>query len=234
MKNKIKNNTKKTLDTNVCTCSKGHKFLAAVALIGLFACGLFLGLSYNQNDYIKNYGLGAEECDAIAQEIVTITTAGATSENIDALRELYEAYSSGCAGRLVMVEKNAPLQSSEQHQEFIATCSRIELLLKERLYPETELEAWRHLQNAYTYSTLAEKGCVENSDMYKSLAIREIEIATALAPEETMNEPEVEVVIDTYKKLDMQHEAQVFLDKVEKLTEPAIDFILKMEKIINE
>ena len=81
---------------------------------------------------------------------------------------------------------------------------------------------------------LTDKVVFENADMYKSLALREIEIATALQPAESMEENSVEVVIDTYKKLDMQKEAQVFLDKIEQLTDPAIDFILKMEKIINE
>lgn len=226
--------TKLTKATNVCTCSRRHKIWAAIALAGLFACGLFVGLSYNSGNENKRLALGVEECDAIAQEIINITKTGATNETVGTLRELNEAYSNGCAGRLVIIEKEAVETKNAEHPEIIATCSRIEQLLKTRLYPETESEAWKHLSNADTYSTLAEKGCSENADMYKSLALREIEIATALQPAESMGENSVEVVIDTYKKLDMQKEAQVFLDKIEQLTDPAIDFILKMEKIINE
>ena len=226
--------TKLTKATNVCTCSRGHKIWAAIALVGLFACGLFVGLSYNSGNENKRLALGVEECDAIAQEIINITKTGATSETVGTLRELNEAYSNGCAGRLVIIEKEAVETKTTEHPEIIATCSRIEQLLKERLSPETSTDFYDHLYNADTYSTLAEKGCSENADMYKSLALREIEIATALQPAESMGENSVEVVIDTYKKLDMQKEAQVFLDKIEQLTDPAIDFILKMEKIINE
>lgn len=226
--------TKLTKSTNVCTCSRGHKIWAAIALVGLFACGLFVGLSYNGSNENKRLALGVEECDAIAQEIINITKTGATNETVETLRELNKAYSNGCAGRLVIIEKETVETKNAEQPEIIATCSRIEQLLKERLNPETSTDFYAHLYNAETYSTLAEKGCSENADMYKSLALREIEIATALRPEETMEENSVEVVIDTYKKLDMQKEAQVFLDKIEKLTDPAIDFILKMEKIINE
>lgn len=232
----MKKTAKKELKTvQPCTCSTRHKIWGAVALAGLFSCGLLLGLSYSI-DGMNNRKLllGAEECDAIAQEIVNITTAGANEGNIDALRDLNEAYSSGCAGRLVIIEKSTPVQVSEQQPKIMATCSRIEQLLKERLFSEDSVEAWKHASNAYTYSTLAEKGCAENADMYKTLALREIEITTALQPEENLGTREVETVIDAYKKLDMQREAQAFLDKVEKLSEPAIDFILKMEKIINE
>lgn len=232
MKKTAKKDTKTVQN---CTCSTRHKIWGAVALAGLFSCGLLLGLSYSI-DYSDSHkvSLGAQECDAIAQEIVSITTRGATEENVDALRDLNEAYSNGCAGRLVIIEKSMPVQVSEQQPKIMATCSRIEQLLKERLFSEDSVEAWKHASNAYTYSTLAEKGCAENADMYKTLALREIEITTALQPEESLGTREVETVIDAYKKLDMQREAQAFLDKVEKLSEPAIDFILKMEKIINE
>ena len=55
-----------------------------------------------------------------------------------------------------------------------------------------------------------------------------------LQPEENMGENDAEIVIDTFKKLDMQQEAKEFLDKIERLVDPATDFILQMEQIINE
>lgn len=118
--------------------------------------------------------------------------------------------------------------------ELMPTCMRIEELLKARLAPEDTLIVDYHLYNADTYSVLADAGCPENSEFYKSMALREIEIATALQPVEDMGTNETEIIIDTYKKLDMQQQAREFLDKVQKLTDPAIEFILKMEKIINE
>ncbi len=91
-----------------------------------------------------------------------------------------------------------------------------------------------YLHNAELYASLVQKGCPENRGKYKELALQQIDIATALKAEKEMENDEVESVIDTYKKLQMQEQAQQILDKVQKLTNPAIDFILQMEKIINE
>ncbi len=233
-------NTKKTSGKNsaavncpINCCSTSHKIWSAIALAGLFACGLILGLSYRSGNE-QPAAISAEQCDAIANEIVKITTDGANVENINSLNELNAAYSNGCAGRLVIIERPVAAAPSQKHPEIMATCARIEKLLIARLYPEDSPEYWRHLQNADTYSSLADKGCAENADMYKALALRELEIATALQPEENMGENDAEIVIDTFKKLDMQQEAKEFLDKIERLVDPATDFILQMEQIINE
>ncbi len=213
-------------------CSTGHKIWSAVALAGLFACGLILGLTYNEGN-MPRQNFDPEQCDAIASEIVNITTNGATAENIDVLKELKEKYSSGCAGRLVLIEKTSIVDANKS-QEIMSTCARIESLLKQRLYSEDSVNYIDHLANADTYSSIAENGCSENADMYKALALRELEIATALQPEKNMRQRDAAIVIDTFKKLDMQREAKEFLNKIEKLIDPATDFILQMEQVINE
>lgn len=225
-------NAKQEKACSVNCCSLGHKIWGAVALAGLFACGLMIGLGYNgnKNDAEK---LTAQECDAIANEIVNITSSGATRDNVDVLNNLNTAYSNGCAGRLVIVERES-IAPVAPKPEIMSTCARIEQLLKQRLFPEDSTEYFAHLRNADTYSTLADKGCADNADMYKTLALRELEIATALQPTENMGTNDAEIVIDTFKKLDMQREAQEFLNKIEQLIDPATDFILKMEQVINE
>ena len=140
--------------------------------------------------------------------------------------KLKDAYSSGCAGRLVIIERT-PVVAAEEKSEIMSTCSRIEQLLKERLIPEDDTRYEAHLRNADTYSTLAERGCEENADMYKTLALREIEIATALQPEEYMTENDTVIVIDTFKKLNMQREAKEFLNKIEKLIELVAIIVVK-------
>lgn len=215
-------------------CSVGHKVWSAVALAGLFACGLILGLSYRDDGAARN-ALTAQQCDAIANEIVSITQRGATPDDAKTLQDLNTAYSNGCAGRLVVIEREVVASPVVESQpEVMATCVRIEQLLKQRLFPEDSASYVNHLSNADTYSTLADRGCADNADMYKTLALRELEIASALQPTENMGTRDAEIVIDTFKKLDMQREAQEFLDKVEQLIDPATDFILKMEQIINE
>lgn len=220
-------------DCPVNCCSVGHRIWGAVALAGLFSCGLFLGLAYGGNGAVRNQ-LSAQQCDVIANEIISITQRGANADDAKTLQELNDAYSAGCAGRLVVIERTSVVPVSENHPEIMATCVRIEQLLKDRLYPESEPEYWKHLQNADTYSTLADRGCADNAEMYKTLALRELEIATALQPTEDMQVGDAEIVIDTFKKLDMQREAQDFLNKIEQLIDPATEFILKMEQIINE
>lgn len=229
------NSGKNAKQEKVCSvncCSLGHKIWGAVALAGLFACGLMIGLGCNgnKNDVEK---LTAQECDAIANEIINITSSGATRDNVDVLNNLNTAYSNGCAGRLVIVERES-IAPVAPKPEIMSTCARIEQLLKQRLFPEDSTEYFAHLRNADTYSTLADKGCADNADMYKTLALRELEIATALQPTENMGTNDAEIVIDTFKKLDMQREAQEFLNKIEQLIDPATDFILKMEQVINE
>ncbi len=116
----------------------------------------------------------------------------------------------------------------------IATCERIEQLLRPQLYSEENDDAYVHLSNANTYARLAEHGCPENVDKYRALAAREIQIATALLPVDEMDESGVEGVVDVYKKIQMQAAAQQVINKLQKMTDPAIDFILKLEKIIDE
>lgn len=213
-------------------CSTAHKVWGAVALAGLFACGLILGLTY-RDDAAPRAMLNAQQCDAIANEIVNITTSGATAENVDMLNELNAAYSNGCAGRLVIIEKESAAPAPRR-PEIMSTCERIEQLLKRRLNSEDSTNYIDHLANADTFSSMADRGCAENADMYKAMALRELEIATALQPTENMRQRDAAIVIDTFKKLDMQQEAREFLDKIEQLIDPATDFILQMEQIINE
>ena len=199
-------NVKQATECSINCCSTGHKIWSAVALAGLFACGLILGLSYRE-PVTTRQALSAEQCDAMANEIVNITTQGANADNVDVLNELQERYLSDCAGRLVVIEKE-PVSVAEEKSEIMSTCSRIESILKQRLYPEDSPEYSHHLVNADTYSSIAESGCAENSDMYKTLALRELEIATALQPERNMDQGDATLVIDTFKKLDMQREAE--------------------------
>ena len=48
------------------------------------------------------------------------------------------------------------------------------------------------------------------------------------------NEPEGTKLVETYKRLQMQAEAIRMIEKAKKLTNPAIDFIIQLEKIIEE
>ncbi len=60
-----------------------------------------------------------------------------------------------------------------------------------------------------------------------------MEIARALR-DDYFNRNETLEVVETYKRLEMKQAAADVLDKVQKLTDPAIDFIIQVQKIIEE
>ena len=115
-----------------------------------------------------------------------------------------------------------------------STCQKIEASLLDRL-PDDNARAGAdaRIERAKIYANLSERGCSENKARYVELARQELEIARALEDDEFDNEETIEVV-ETYKRLNMQAAAEEIFETAKKLTNPAIDFILEVEKIINE
>lgn len=115
-----------------------------------------------------------------------------------------------------------------------STCQQIEASLLGRLpHGGAELNSDARIERAKIYANLSERGCLENSQKYVDLAKQELEIARALQDDKFSENDTIEVV-ETYKRLNMQAAAQEIFDVAKKLTNPAIDFILEVEKIINE
>lgn len=90
-----------------------------------------------------------------------------------------------------------------------------------------------HIENAQLYANVVEYGCPDKVGYYKELAEQELSIARALQSD-SFNDDQTIDVIETYKKIQMQAAAEEVFEKMKKLTNPAIDFILQVEKIINE
>ena len=114
------------------------------------------------------------------------------------------------------------------------TCEKIEMLLTKRLYSDGNIDSESHIDNAKIYANLSERGCPENSEKYKNLAKQELEIARALNDDNLDDEEESVEIVETYKRLQMQAEAERMIEKAKKLTNPAIDFIIQLERIIEE
>ena len=116
------------------------------------------------------------------------------------------------------------------------TCEKIEKVLSKKLVnDDSDTNAWNHINDAQVYANLSERGCPENSEKYKALASQELEIARALTDDNIEQEPNESVeIVETYKRLQMQAEAERMIEKAKKLTNPAIDFIIQLEKIIDE
>lgn len=92
-----------------------------------------------------------------------------------------------------------------------------------------------HLNNAAILSKIAEDGCPENSEMYKQRALDELQIADGVrVNEDDINRGEMRSTVNTYKKLQMQNEAKKYIKKVEKLVNPGVDFIMELQRVIEE
>lgn len=125
-------------------------------------------------------------------------------------------------------------KSEPQTPDTTQTCTIIEESLLVRL-PNGDKFATQddRIERAKIYANLSERGCPENHQKYYDLAKQELEIARALSDDEFNQQDTIEVV-ETYKRLNMQAAAEEIFEMAKELTNPTIDFILSVEKIINE
>ncbi|MBD5400446.1 hypothetical protein HDR61_01720 [bacterium] len=121
---------------------------------------------------------------------------------------------------------------SNASSENTRTCTEIEHLLMQNTYPcETDAEC--HINNAKVYANISERGCPENRQKYVDLAAKELEIARALQ-DDNFSDSDREQISDTYRRIQMKQTANEIMNKVQKLADPAIDFIIQAQKIIEE
>ena len=240
----------------VCSCSKRQVRRGIFALIAVFVCGLMLGVGVAHRDKYIVQKTVQPETQVVEQQpketcvvIEEILTERLYPEGGDYIYEyprrnieIYERLvKSGCSEN---VEKwqNAILREEQivaalnenatgaQRQ----TCDMVEeslLATMPEAYPSTS--SYKRIERAKIYANLSERGCPENSQKYVALAKQELEIARALRDDE-FDYQETTEVVETYKRLNMQMAAEEVFETVKKLTNPAIDFVLEIEKIINE
>ena len=144
----------------------------------------------------------------------------------------------------ISISSNTPVPQSPQTstepvtQESVnltqKTCTLIEESLLIRL-PDGDATtgSYDRIERAKIYANLSERGCPENQPQYQAMATQELEIARALQDDEFSPDATIDVV-ETYKRLNMQAAAEEIFETAKKLTNPAIDFILEVERIINE
>ena len=160
-------------------CNRWQRIWGVIALAGLFACGLFVGMAINSPKISQNQDVATEQV--------------AEPEDI---------------------------------------CVEVERLLLRGL-PAASDKIDDRIDRAKIYVSLAERGCIENTDKYAELARQELEIARAI-DNDNFDHAETIDMVETYKRLNMKAAAQEIFEKAKKLTDPAIEFIIQVEKIINE
>ena len=207
---------------------KKYRTYGIVGLVGVFLMGALVGFILNGSDRINHSIMTKDQC-----EFLSVKMQRAIENNrYEEIGQLNKIYSENCLDR--DFNESKPQPRIEEQQSPQTTCEKIERLLQDRLYPVNDPDADVHIGNARVYASLSERGCPENSEKYKELAKQELEIARALNDDNVSNEYETTAIVETYKRLQMQAEAERMIEKAKKLTNPAIDFIIQLEKIINE
>ena len=232
--------------------SKKQLIIGWLALAGLFVCGVMVGIGIGarpekaaEPEQVMNpapvVDAQTKKTCAIIEELLIERLMPMDSQNVHEHEYNIGVYEklvmNGCSENQMKYHKAA-----QQEREIVAalkmsdnsqqTCEQIETLLLKRL-PNADSDSWARIDRAKIYANLSERGCAENSTKYVELAKQELEIARALEDDEFDNNETIEVV-ETYKRLNMQAAAEEIFETAKKLTNPAIDFILEVEKIINE
>ena len=243
---------KQTVQTqHISCCSLRQKIWGVIALVGLFACGWMVGVSVNKwraeinatntpaTETTQTVAAPAapRECEVIEDYIKHELDVTTDAEEYTSLYRLLVEYAcpenrDGYLAHAKIRERVQEAKYNTQQNQQKRLCERIEEeLLQEVWIGNTNAEGHEH--NAMVYANLAERGCPENAEKYTELARQEIELMRALT-DDNMSEGMALDAARTYKRLQMQAAAEDVLDKVKKLTNPAIDFIMEMERIINE
>ena len=247
-------NVNKSVDNNKYGYSRRQRIFTWLVLCGIFVCGMMAGafIWQTKTTYTAKSGVHTELSACQMRENALLSR---LYKNIDdKAASAYEAheynmniyvnlYKNGCAENR---EEYAKLATAEQSVvkalgdlrntnlgDINKPCQVIETTLLQYVNSCDEPDC--HLSNAEIYSKIVEDGCPENKNKYGQMALNELQIAEGVRVNETdVKRNEIRSTVNTYKKLQMQNEAKKYLNKVEKLVNPGIDFIMEMQRVIEE
>ena len=227
--------------------TKSQKIYGWLAFIALFVCGMMVGMGMSQQHALSKQNVGHTTQSRESKKTCVVIEEIQLDWLVDENSPIVQDHQSNLRVYEILVQHGCP-ENQEKYRKAIAremeiidalsgqqnlmsTCEQIEVALLEQL-PDGNYSDNR-IDRAKIYANLSERGCPENSQKYVALAQQELEIARALQDDKFSEDDTIEVV-ETYKRLNMQAAAQEIFDVAKKLTNPAIDFILEVEKIINE
>ena len=241
--------------------SRRQRILAWVALIGIFVCGMMAGAFIWQTKTTHTADSGVQSgirsfvernampCRVKEESLQQMLTDNDHNQNARVYEKLVQI---GCDANK---ERFANFAKSEReiadamnyvhnpyfekydapNDENARPCETIERQLRFELATPANPSSWEHSRNAAVYSKMAEDGCPENSEKFKQLALNELQIADGIkVRDDSVSQEEMLYTVDTYKKLQMQNEAKKYINKVEKLVNPGIDFIMELQRVIEE
>ena len=236
-----------TKQTYKCVYTRSQKIKGWLAFIMLFICGVMVGTGIAQKNVVIKQKADVQQTEqketcVVIEEIQLGWLNDENSPDIVDHQENVRVYETlfqhGCPEnqvkyRAAIAREMTIIESLGGAQTMKSTCEQIEASLLDRLPSgHAGVGSDARIERAKIYANLSERGCPENSAKYVALAKQELEIARALKDDE-FNEYETIEVVETYKRLNMQAAAQEIFETAKKLTDPTIDFILQVEKIIN-
>lgn len=180
---------KKQNTSGTSCCSTRQKIWGVIALAGLFACGLFVGISMNggdKNRHVREIGMSESQCSQIASQITMVAQGfGCSGESCSAtLRELNDIYTKNCAGRVFEIKEVAPAENQVTTDTVDKeTCEVIEDMILKWNASESDTDPDAHRNNIKNYEKLTKYGCAENKETYQAMIQREQEILAALTGE---------------------------------------------------
>jgi hypothetical protein len=232
--------------------TRGQKIKGCFAFFMLFVCGVMVGGALNER-HIKRDEITQQNAVAATQqsacetieEIYSRRLLPVDSGEVDMHNHNVSVYqvllAHGCPEN-----KNKYQQAINNEKKIIdslqvnfvtenkVACRQIEdTLLSAMPYADDKSRELVRLDRARIYAQISERGCPENAKKYANLAKQELDIARGVS-DDKFNEEETVDIIEIYKRLDMQSAAQEVFDMAKKLTNPTIDFILQVEKILNQ
>ena len=243
------------------TYSLRHKILSWAVLIGIFICGVIIGATTFQSRpmhkgmelanknaieaFVERNNMPCRVKEEKLQQMLTENDHWYNARIYERMEKIgceqnKEKFANFAKSELELAEAIRYVEYGEENisvenNENAKPCAIIERQLRYELDRSDNASAWSHSRNAAVYSKMSEDGCPENSEKYKQLALNELEIADGIkVRENNVSEDEMLYTVDTYKKLQMQQEAKKYINKVEKMVNPGIDFIMELQRIIEE
>jgi len=217
-------------------------------VIAALVVGIFIGYSRSAlaspdiADSIID-GISVEDCRSLESIVSNMRNRWKNDidEQVEHIRATIRAeniYRKNCPDR--PVQENLPER----------TCEAIEVQMQVRIVPESliidmygnDSAPYVLMDNAETYTTLIRLGCPENADRFRALAVRQMEIASALLGE--INEGQLRNnnvgshvrLMRIYESLkedsEFQREARRVIERASRFgIEVAQDFISRIERI---
>jgi len=257
----MKSTVKYTSGQSCYICTRRQKVFAWFVLIGIFVCGMMTGVSLWGYKHLNKPEAGkAGLVESVKQAVESKIMPCHVKEEalLQMITENDHLYNVRVYERLEKIgcEKNrskfASLVKSEQeladavryikYNEVMPDdpnnaepCEIIEKTLLGSISNDCGLSAECHSYNAEVYAKMAEDGCAKNKEFNTQKALNEIQIAEGVRVRDgELSESEVKNTVNTYKKLQMQNEARRYIKKAEKLINPGVDFIMELQRVIEE